>query len=170
MLNGLIFCFSFADILLTTYDDFAHIEILKQFINQTDACDYHCDRWSFDKFICSPFNWQNGVCNEECNVGECFYDGGDCNQLCFYNGESECSSVNLFDNGLCDIGCNTSVCDYDKYECINSHSSISFPANMSYCNENVNSSIANSSNSMFYNRSLCDVTWVIIPKAKSVLI
>ena len=147
------------DTLNTRYDDYINIEILKKFINQTNTCAYHCNKWSFDKWICSPFDWQNGVCNQECNVAECYYDGGDCNQLCFYGG-GECSSVNFFDNGLCDIGCNTSACDYDKYECLSSEAStnISFSSNMTYCNKNV-SNITNL-NSSSYNRSLCDVAWV----------
>ena len=112
-----------------------HIEILKDFLNETNACVEVCDDDTFTKILCSPFNWQNGVCDEDCNFAGCNFDGGDCNQLCNID-SPDCYSISLFDNGICDVACNTSLCDYDKYECITeSVLNISFAKNMTYCND-----------------------------------
>ena len=141
-----------------SFDDLPNIDILKQFLNQTGACDEICSE-TFDSIDCHLFNWQNGVCDNECNVAACSYDGGDCNQLCQYN-SPDCNTIGLFNNGICDIGCNTSYCDYDKYECINFELNIHFDNNLTYCNSNVAWD-----NNNLYNKSeltvgLCKTDWV----------
>ena len=98
-----------------------YFNIFKTFISETDACDYVCGEESLQTYGCSPFEYENGVCNDECNVASCNFDGWDCNQLCNHDeyGASDCNTLGLFDNGGCDIACNNSYCNYDNYECIN---------------------------------------------------
>ena len=178
-----IICADFVDIYGDLYDeeqfdDLENINLLRQFINSTRPCDSVCDWESPYKVACSPWDWQNGVCNDECNVDDCNYDGGDCNQLCQIN-SPECYTVGLFGNGACDIACNTSYCDYDRHECIPGMV-IEFPDNVTYCNinnhtqdlldwlqleeENPNSteSILESISSAIANatKDLCPVEWV----------
>lgn len=87
---------------------------LWQFLNDTNSCKYGC---SYDNIldygtgICYETDWQNGICNEACNVERCGYDGGDCNQLC------ECD-MELLLNNRCDLECNSTQCNYDQYDCI----------------------------------------------------
>ena len=154
-------CLEMADII--AYDDYdqEYIKILTDFLNATHACDEFCDSDAFDSLFCSPFDWQNGVCDQACDTATCKFDGGDCNQLCqVYS--SNCSSLQLFSNGVCDNQCNTSICDYDKFECINSQLNIEFAPNMTYCNGQINNTsngitISNSSNNTHL---LCEVEWV----------
>ena len=147
------------------YDNLANIEILKEFLNNTQACEQVCNFDTLHILVCSPFRWQNGVCDSECNVAACNYDGGDCNQLCQIE-SPDCYTVGLFNNGICDKSCNISTCEYDKYECIDSQLEIEFEANISYCNENYNSnslnidSINNISNFNSNSDTLCHVNWV----------
>ena len=151
----------------TYWLNFEYFDVLDKFFNQTNACDKVCDEDTFQGVFCSPFNFQNGVCNDECNAAACDFDGGDCNQLC-QTDSPDCYSLSLFDNNVCDIGCNTSYCSYDNYECIDTSIDIYFPPNMSYCNI-----IINSTNSTNFNQTaladentnvntsnLCDIEWV----------
>ena len=130
-----------------SYDEYSHSSTtfptkLVQFLNETGACDGVCQLNSVSNLLCSPFDWQNGVCNHECNVEQCYWDGGDCNQLCpVYH--ANCSIDDMFDNGVCDQQCNNSYCAYDNSECLvnnnqfDSNFNISqlFSKNQTYCNE-----------------------------------
>ena len=116
-----------------THTQLEYASLLKQFISDTNACKQVCEYGTIEKFSCTPFEWQNGVCNDECNVQSCIFDGGDCNQLCQEEAPN-CYSFGLFTNGICDIACNTSSCDYDKYECISySYDNITFGNNVTHC-------------------------------------
>ena len=87
---------------------------LWQFLNKTNSCKYGCeynDILDYGSGICYETDWQNGVCNQACNVKRCLYDGGDCNQLC------ECD-IQLLTNNKCDLKCNSTQCNYDQNECL----------------------------------------------------
>ena len=142
----------------------ANFDIFEMFMNQTDGCQEVCR--SFDFLSCTSFVWQNGVCNEECNVAACNFDGGDCNQLC-WEYSSQCI-IGLFDNGVCNSACNNSYCDFDKYECYQEDSEIIFANNTTYCDENIvidvnvsrNYNISNGSTVNTDNSKLCRIQWV----------
>ena len=106
--------------------------------------------------ICSPFDWQNGVCDEGCNVKDCYWDGGDCNQLCTHY-HKNCSINDMFENGICNEQCNSTHCSYDSDECIDQFTSsfnVSkwFNKNQTYCNINSNLTI----NQTY----LCPISWI----------
>ena len=146
-----------------TVQDSAEFEVFKQFMANTNACQDVCDAHSIQKLHCLPFEWGNGVCNEECNGATCYFDGGDCHQLC-QEYSPNCTNfldLNLFGNGVCDIGCNTTYCGYDNYQCIDNNFNITFPKNMSYCNINVTSTSDQDEIQMSSDTSrLCDTEWV----------
>ena len=48
----------------------------------------------------------NGYCNDEANIAECGFDGGDC-----------CGFSSLVGNGFCDSEANSTMCGYDGGEC-----------------------------------------------------
>ena len=96
------------------------------FINQTGACELHCDDVQ-SALGCSPISWQNGICDSACNTDECDYDGGDCNQLC---NQTQCDIYTNFNNGNCDTGCNNTYCSFDKGEC----AIVNIDYNQTYCN------------------------------------
>ena len=93
----------------TLISDDDNTELLK-FIAKFDPCRSPCAIVSFD---CYAIEWQNGVCLDECNIEECNYDGGDCNQLC------DCE-YDLWFNNQCDDECNTTQCNWDFYQCVES--------------------------------------------------
>ena len=136
-------------------------DIMVTFIEETDACFYSCG--SLETYGCSPFEYQNGVCDEGCNEANCNFDGWDCNQLC-REYSPECNSWNLFDNGVCDEICNNTYCSYDKYECIDTEFEVWFPNDTIYCNIDsdinidINININNISGINVTN--LCPVYWV----------
>ena len=146
-----------------SYGDLEYISILREFLNDTNACYEVCDDNTVNRFECAPFEWQNGVCNEECNVEDCNFDGGDCNQLCETESQGNCYSFGLFANGICDNECNISSCDYDKYECIPytsniiNASEIVFDINMTYCDININNTTTTTNNN---NTNQCPIFWV----------
>ena len=76
----------------------------------------------------------NGECNNENQIDECFYDGGDCcnqtlveNNECdkinffkscaIYDGGDCCSKKDLTSNGYCDWDNNNPLCNFDGGEC-----------------------------------------------------
>ena len=152
------------------YEHLENYPQVSSFIEETGACNEVCDSSSGQKLACTPFMYQDGVCNPECNVAACKYDEFDCNQLCpIYS--PDCFSTGLFANQVCDSACNTSFCNYDKYDCLNNDMVIDFPQNVTYCNA-VNISSNNNYNYDNYNNteslyadlidtySLCDKEWV----------
>lgn len=82
---------------------------LLQFIEAFDPCYLPCgsDRW-----ICTNVVWKDGICNSLCNNEKCYFDGGDCNQMCTCDG-------NLWFNEQCDDSCNNTLCGNDFYNCQN---------------------------------------------------
>ena len=79
-----------------------------KFIQTFDPCNAPCLTVVLG---CSADLWQDGVCQDRCNVEECEYDGGDCNQFC------DCD-YNLWMNDKCDDTCNTTQCNWDFYQCV----------------------------------------------------
>ena len=69
----------------------------------------------------------NGICNDETNIRDCNFDGGDCCGTCVnskYCSECECigknsgNIVNAFlDNGLCEDELNHGDCMFDGFDC-----------------------------------------------------
>jgi hypothetical protein len=48
----------------------------------------------------------DGVCNDETNIAECDYDGGDC-----------CPNLNMVGDGICNDETNNLECNYDGEDC-----------------------------------------------------
>lgn len=113
-----------------------YISLIREFLNDTNACTKVCDDSTTARFQCTPFEWQDGVCNSECDVQDCNFDGGDCSQLCQTKTQGDCYSLGLFANGICDSECNITECDYDKYECLPyTYVDIVFGYNVTYCDD-----------------------------------
>ena len=64
--------------------------------------------------------FQNGKCDEECNIEECLWDGWfDCRggmELITPELDSECN--NLYNNGVCNEKCNNSAAGFDGDDCL----------------------------------------------------
>ena len=83
---------------------------LEEFIEKYDPCTNPCTV-DQDDTPCTSFVWGDGVCDIGCFDEECFYDNGDCSQLCDCN-------LTILGNGICDEECNTTECYNDYYDCI----------------------------------------------------
>lgn len=60
----------------------------------------------------------DGVCDRECNIFPCHWDGGDCSLA--VNPWSRCSRCwRAFNNSMCDESCNNVDCLYDNFDCKN---------------------------------------------------
>ncbi len=62
----------------------------------------------------------DGVCDKECNLFACRWDGGDCSLAA--NPWAHCSDPRcwrLFNNSQCDEFCNNAECLYDNFDCKN---------------------------------------------------
>ena len=76
----------------------------------------------------------DGVCNDETNIVECSYDGGDCcpypnmvgngicndvtnNLECIYDGGDCCSNPNMVKDSICNDETNHIGCNYDGGDC-----------------------------------------------------
>mmetsp|Transcript_16010 Transcript_16010/g.29328 ORF Transcript_16010/g.29328 Transcript_16010/m.29328 type:complete len:194 (-) Transcript_16010:1056-1637(-) len=60
---------------------------------------------------CDYSQLENGVCNQDCNTGDCAYDLGDCGYCapgCFKD---------MLGNGVCEGSCNNLACDFDGSDC-----------------------------------------------------
>ena len=149
------------------YRQYIPIKLL-QFLNETKACENVCSQDSWQILVCSPFMHQNGVCDESCNSAECGWDGGDCNQLCFYNGTDSlltsgaennngtCEIYSMFENGECNKECNTTYCSFDAGDCIELQLT-----NATYCNlQVINEAEAANESLASVNDSLCRTDWV----------
>ena len=53
------------------------------------------------------------MCDDSCNLEECGWDSGDCNQLCDF----ETCDVSTWSNGTCNELCNSSECLLDGFDC-----------------------------------------------------
>ena len=82
-------------------------------VNITEGCWHPCKYESLSTLICRPFWYHDGVCHFECNVPDCNYDGGDCNQLCNF---TQCDYLSLGD-GVCDSECRNEDCGFDYCDC-----------------------------------------------------
>ena len=90
---------------------------LRKFLNDTNACVEHCNyavNEGWEEIVCIPTDFQNGICDDGCNLAECNYDGGDCIQTCDFN----ICDIHSLGNGVCDTGCNTTECNYDNGDCM----------------------------------------------------
>ena len=54
---------------------------LLKFIKQFDPCLAPCST-GVETYFCPREIHDDGVCNPECNITSCGFDGGDCDQLC----------------------------------------------------------------------------------------
>lgn len=87
---------------------------LVSFINLYDACSASCDNFSqILHFNCLPYAVGNGVCDTACNLEDCGFDGGDCQQNCDF----ESCNVTNWSDGICDQECNSTQCLLDGYDC-----------------------------------------------------
>ncbi|CAA79620.1 glp-1/Notch intracellular domain [Caenorhabditis elegans] len=61
----------------------------------------------------------NGICNPECNLEECNFDGGDCSggQRPFSKCQYPARCADQFANGVCNQECNNEECLYDGLDC-----------------------------------------------------
>ena len=127
---------------------------LIEFMDDVDPCVHVCRYTDQDTILnlqCTPLDWQNGICDTECNHKDCSYDGGDCNQLCEAHSPN-CSIASMFGNGICDPECNNTFCSFDVGECIyNEYRSINvsqvFGNNATYCDSHANA-------------GLCEIVWI----------
>eukprot|EP01084_Bolivina_argentea_P081352 147316_1 len=87
--------------------------IFARFLNDTNCCKMGC-KDELSSYSCVVDDWQNGVCEDYCNNPSCYFDGGDCHQLCDFD---KCS-LSLLGNGKCDPECNNENCNYDAYDCV----------------------------------------------------
>ena len=74
----------------------------------------------------------DGICNDETNIAECSYDGGDCCGNCAYTEIcTQCACLGnltsniylnpLLGNGICNDQINTLECGYDGFDCCGSN-------------------------------------------------
>ena len=87
-----------------------------QWMIDSKCCETGCDfeeGFVLNSLACKSYEWQNGVCDPECENTFCSWDGGDCTQLCDYE---QCDQTRL-GNGLCDLPCNNEGCKYDFGDC-----------------------------------------------------
>ncbi|XP_067465308.1 neurogenic locus notch homolog protein 3-like [Thunnus thynnus] len=62
----------------------------------------------------------DGVCDKECNIFPCHWDGGDCSLA--VNPWARCTHPHcwrVFNNSQCDESCNNADCLYDNFDCKN---------------------------------------------------
>lgn len=68
---------------------------------------------------CTETKIGNGICDAECNVAQCRYDEGDCEDT-FFLLQYECSPscfCNMLNDGRCDAVCNNVRCGLDLGDC-----------------------------------------------------
>jgi hypothetical protein len=68
---------------------------------------------SFPGCSCDKNMLGDGVCNQECNTPDCYWDMNDC--LYIHPG-CLCHKL-LIGDGICDSSCNTSLCGWDGGDC-----------------------------------------------------
>lgn len=62
---------------------------------------------------------KNGICDPQCNLAECSFDGGNCagGQQPFSNCPYPALCADSFANGICNQECNNEACLYDGLDC-----------------------------------------------------
>ena len=99
-------------------------------LNTTGPCEWVCQEY-YNPIVysCRPYKWHHGICDEGCNNKRCFYDGGNCAQLCNFDEcdyttlgtrtcDDGCNNTNCqFDYCDCDVSTEDNICDFDFYEC-----------------------------------------------------
>ena len=95
---------------------------LLKFIKTYDPCSSPCNS-GISSYLCPTKEHGDGVCQVECNIAACGFDGGDCDQSCnlytnMTNVNSSCTLDNWQMDGICNVGCNNSLCNYDFQDCI----------------------------------------------------
>ena len=135
---------------------------LVEFIETYDPCFAPCSGsveavyWS-----CSTANWMDGRCTDGCDIEECGFDGGDCNQLCNYD---ECS-MELLWNDECNLECNNTECKFDFLNCVDTletnENGTCYVGNASIDDYNSSSSSYNSTNYEFNSQvsKICYNEW-----------
>lgn len=74
--------------------------------------------------------YNNSVCNPECNVADCLYDGYDCSVRKPCNPSYNDYCEDFYNNGVCNQGCNNSACNWDGQDCANTPASSLVPGTM----------------------------------------
>ena len=124
---------------------------LQQFINETNACFDPCSGNNADpdhhdislSQLCSPILFGDGKCDLECANAECYYDGGDCIQLCFANPQLTNCSMDKFKNDKCDDGCNNAYCTFYHEGIVDTENE--YAADNQHCLININETHQNAS-------------------------
>eukprot|EP01084_Bolivina_argentea_P100501 180421_1 len=118
-------------------------QILAEFINTTNVCEYLCEVEEVTDTFCNPMTVGDGRCDESCNIPSCGYDAGDCMQLCFAPEISNCS-LDKLNNDKCDEGCNNKYCTgyewmstFDAPYTIRKDDGLSYAADLHQCVTNV---------------------------------
>ena len=80
-LSGSQICFQLDEV--PGYENYKKLfpESVQLFLNETYSCIEPCESERY-RLLCLGTEWQIGVCNSKCNIEDCGFDGGDCNQLC----------------------------------------------------------------------------------------
>ena len=95
--------------------------------------------------LCSKHIWQDGKCDDRCNSEYCYYDGGDCKQLC------DCD-LDLWFNDKCDQSCNNTQCNYDFYTCRDATIGVN-----DTCYNNIDDNITNTCYTLWTDDEWCDL-------------
>ena len=55
-----------------------------KWINESDCCETFCEATGalLDALYCPSYTWADGVCDKDCDIPKCGFDGGDCTQNC----------------------------------------------------------------------------------------
>ena len=87
----------------------------------------------------------NGFCNDETNIVNCHYDGGDC-----------CTNLNLTGNSICNDETNVAGCNFDGGDCC-------VNINTDYCSECncLGSGVITTPGYPGYYENNLDLTWLI---------
>ena len=83
---------------------------LREFVRATCTGNPCADeRGDVEAQFCTPRQLGDGKCHERCQHNGCYWDYGDCAQLCFAEQLTNCSFAK-FSNDRCDEGCNNKYC------------------------------------------------------------
>lgn len=84
---------------------------------ETTEISEECD--SASGGTCTETLMYNGICDSECNIGDCGYDDGDCSDTAIWLNYicSDLCYCNMLGDGVCDSACNTEDCGLDLGDC-----------------------------------------------------